>query len=93
MNGDKRENTKICKVIVNDEEQYSIWPADRINPRLRRLEPDVAVRTKQSSRARSRDPVAGRANFPGVPRLRFRFARDDGRLPAQLIPACPVVAR
>lgn len=21
-----------CKVVVNDEEQYSIWPADRQNP-------------------------------------------------------------
>jgi MbtH protein len=21
-----------CKVVLNDEEQYSIWPADRANP-------------------------------------------------------------
>ena len=31
MNGDKPEGTKDYKVIVNDEEQYSIWPADRTN--------------------------------------------------------------
>jgi MbtH protein len=27
-----REDTTIYKVVVNDEEQYSIWPADRENP-------------------------------------------------------------
>jgi MbtH protein len=26
-----REDTTIYKVVVNDEEQYSIWPADREN--------------------------------------------------------------
>jgi MbtH protein len=31
MDGDKREETAIYKVIVNDQEQYSIWPADRTN--------------------------------------------------------------
>ena len=29
---DEREDTTIYKVVVNDEEQYSIWPADRENP-------------------------------------------------------------
>jgi MbtH protein len=29
---DDREDTTIYKVIINDEEQYSIWPADRENP-------------------------------------------------------------
>lgn len=28
---DKEDNT-IYKVVMNDEEQYSIWPADRENP-------------------------------------------------------------
>ena len=28
---DKKDNT-IYKVVVNHEEQYSIWPADRENP-------------------------------------------------------------
>ena len=27
-----REDTTIYRVVVNDEEQYSIWPADRENP-------------------------------------------------------------
>jgi MbtH protein len=29
---DEREDTRIYKVVVNAEEQYSIWPADRENP-------------------------------------------------------------
>lgn len=29
---DDREDTTIYKVVVNHEEQYSIWPADRENP-------------------------------------------------------------
>lgn len=28
-----REDTTVYKVVVNHEEQYSIWPADRENPR------------------------------------------------------------
>ncbi|HVG32643.1 MAG TPA: MbtH family NRPS accessory protein [Pyrinomonadaceae bacterium] len=32
MNTDEREDTKIYKVVLNHEEQYSIWPADRENP-------------------------------------------------------------
>ena len=28
---DEKEDTTIYKVVVNDEEQYSIWPADREN--------------------------------------------------------------
>jgi MbtH protein len=31
MNGDEREDTTTYKVVVNHEEQYSIWPADREN--------------------------------------------------------------
>ena len=31
MNNEDTENTK-CKVMVNDEGQYSIWDADRPNP-------------------------------------------------------------
>src|SRR5690242_15197896 len=29
---DESEDTTIYKVVVNHEEQYSIWPADRENP-------------------------------------------------------------
>jgi MbtH protein len=29
---DEREDTAIYKVVVNHEEQYSIWPADRELP-------------------------------------------------------------
>jgi MbtH protein len=29
---DETEDTRIYKVVVNHEEQYSIWPADRENP-------------------------------------------------------------
>jgi len=29
MNSDKREDSTISKIVVNHEEQYSIWPADR----------------------------------------------------------------
>jgi MbtH protein len=31
MNEDEREDRTIYKVVVNSEEQYSIWPADREN--------------------------------------------------------------
>jgi MbtH protein len=31
MNRDDKEDTTIYKVVMNDEEQYSIWPADREN--------------------------------------------------------------
>ncbi len=30
---EEREDTTIYSVVVNHEEQYSIWPADRENPR------------------------------------------------------------
>lgn len=29
---EQQEDTTIYKVVLNDEEQYSIWPADRANP-------------------------------------------------------------
>lgn len=32
MKEDEKEDTTIYKVVVNHEEQYSIWPADRENP-------------------------------------------------------------
>ncbi len=32
MYQDDKEDTKIYKVVVNHEEQYSIWPGDRKNP-------------------------------------------------------------
>ena len=32
MSSDEREDTTIYKVVINHEEQYSIWPADRENP-------------------------------------------------------------
>jgi MbtH protein len=32
MDAEDREDTTIYKVVVNHEEQYSIWPADRENP-------------------------------------------------------------
>ena len=31
MQNDEREDKTIYKVVVNHEEQYSIWPADREN--------------------------------------------------------------
>ena len=31
MNHDENEDTTIYKVVMNHEEQYSIWPADREN--------------------------------------------------------------
>ncbi|WP_414542072.1 MbtH family protein [Nostoc sp. CCY0012] len=31
MYRDEKEDTTIYKVVVNHEEQYSIWPADREN--------------------------------------------------------------
>lgn len=31
MNQDEREDNTIYKVVMNHEEQYSIWPADREN--------------------------------------------------------------
>ncbi|HNP72023.1 MAG TPA: MbtH family protein [Kouleothrix sp.] len=32
MNRDEEEDTTIYNAVVNDEEQYSIWPADRELP-------------------------------------------------------------
>ncbi len=33
MPGFLEENSTVpCKVVVNDEEQYSVWPAGRANP-------------------------------------------------------------
>lgn len=32
MYQDDEEDTTVYKVVVNHEEQYSIWPADRDNP-------------------------------------------------------------
>jgi MbtH protein len=32
MTGEEREDNTTYKVVVNHEEQYSIWPADRENP-------------------------------------------------------------
>ena len=32
MHNEEREDTTVYKVVVNHEEQYSIWPADRQNP-------------------------------------------------------------
>ena len=32
MSSDEQEDKTIYKVLVNHEEQYSIWPADRENP-------------------------------------------------------------
>ncbi len=31
MSNENEENTTVYKVVVNDEEQYSIWPAEREN--------------------------------------------------------------
>jgi MbtH protein len=32
MHDDEKDDTLTYKAVVNDEEQYSIWPADRANP-------------------------------------------------------------
>ena len=32
MNTEDKEDNTIYKVVVNHEEQYSIWPVDRENP-------------------------------------------------------------
>jgi len=32
MYDDEKEDTTVYKVVVNHEEQYSIWPAERENP-------------------------------------------------------------
>jgi len=32
MNVDEQDDTTIYKVVLNHEEQYSIWPASRENP-------------------------------------------------------------
>ena len=32
MNSDDREDSTTYKVVVNHEEQYSIWPAEKKNP-------------------------------------------------------------
>jgi MbtH protein len=32
MNREETEDNRTYKVVVNHEEQYSIWPAERVNP-------------------------------------------------------------
>jgi MbtH protein len=32
MDHDEAEDTTIYKVVINHEEQYSLWPVDRENP-------------------------------------------------------------
>lgn len=32
MNSEEKEDTRAYKVVMNHEEQYSIWPADGKNP-------------------------------------------------------------
>jgi MbtH protein len=32
MSREEKEDSKLYKVVVNQEEQYSIWPAERENP-------------------------------------------------------------
>ncbi|MGE0127950.1 MAG: MbtH family protein [Blastocatellales bacterium] len=32
MNREEKEDTTTYKVVLNNEEQYSIWPAERENP-------------------------------------------------------------
>jgi len=32
MNSDAQEDSLVYKVVINHEEQYSIWPAHRENP-------------------------------------------------------------
>ncbi len=32
MSWDEEEDTTVYKVVINHEEQYSIWPEDRENP-------------------------------------------------------------
>jgi len=32
MNRNEQEDTTVYKVVINQEEQYSIWPANRANP-------------------------------------------------------------
>jgi len=32
MNNEEKEDKTIYKVVLNHEEQYSIWPAERDNP-------------------------------------------------------------
>ena len=32
MNREEKEDNRVYKVVMNHEEQYSIWPAERENP-------------------------------------------------------------
>jgi MbtH protein len=32
MSAEDTEDTRLYKVVVNQEDQYSIWPAERMNP-------------------------------------------------------------
>lgn len=32
MNKEAPENSQIYKVVINHEQQYSLWPADQANP-------------------------------------------------------------
>jgi MbtH protein len=43
---DDPEDTRTYKVVVNHEEQYSIWPADRENPAGWRDEGKQGIKSK-----------------------------------------------
>jgi MbtH protein len=32
MSREEKQDSTVYKVVINDEDQYSIWPADRENP-------------------------------------------------------------
>jgi MbtH protein len=46
MNGDEREDLTVYKVVVNHEEQYSIWPEHKENPPGWRDEGKTGLKTE-----------------------------------------------
>lgn len=63
MSWDEEEDTTTYKVVINHEEQYAIWPADRKNPSGWR---DVGKRGGQRECVRYID-----AKWPGMRPLRL----------------------
>ena len=61
MSTQEREDNTAYKVVVNHEEQYSIWPADRENPLGWRDAGKQRIRSRSaSSTSRACGPTCGR---------------------------------
>ena len=63
MSSDEREDNTIYKVVVNHEEQYSIWPADRETRSAGTMKGRRARKLNASLTSRRSGPTCGRSVY------------------------------